>query len=151
MLKEIINNHPCCVSPQTPVREVARIMRDEDVGCLIVTNPRGEPMGMITDRDLCTRVLADSPSPDRALAQEVMSPSPVSVRETAGLYDCIRVMHDARIRRVPVVDSSGKAVGIVSFGDVLGLLSKELGTLIENCTHPLSSEKTVKKGAKMAS
>lgn len=154
MLKDIIKtqiggNHPCCVSPRTPVREVARIMRDEDVGCVIVTNPRGEPIGMITDRDLATRCLADSLSPEHALAQEVMSSSPITIRQDAGLYDSIRAMHDARVRRVPVVDNAGRAVGIISFGDILGILSKEFGALVENCTHPLSTEtETAQKAAR---
>ena len=52
-----------------------------------------------------------------------------TVLETAGLYDCIKVMQHAQVHRMPVVDAHGKAVGIVSFGDLLAILSKELATL----------------------
>jgi predicted transcriptional regulator len=75
-----------------------------------------------------------------------MTAAVTTVRDDSGLFDCIRTMHDARVRRLPVVDSNGKPVGIISFGDLLGILSKEFGSLVENCTHPLEVGKSAKKG-----
>ncbi len=146
MLKDIIRPSLHAVGHQTPVREVARIMKDSDVGCVLVQNPNGIAIGIITDRDLVLRCLANGLSADKARAQEVMTAAVTTVREDSGLFDCIRTMHDARVRRLPVVDSNGKPVGIISFGDLLGILSKEFGSLVENCTHPLETGKSAKKG-----
>jgi CBS domain-containing protein len=146
MIKDIIRPSLHTVGHQTTVREVARLMKEKDVGCVLVQNPAGLPIGIITDRDLVLRCLANGVSADKARAQEVMTAAVATVREDSGLFDCIRTMHDARVRRLPVVDSNGKPVGIISFGDLLGILSQELGSLVENCTHPLELPKTAKKG-----
>lgn len=155
MLKDLLSpqltNHPCCVSQDASVREVAQLMKKEDVGCVLVT--RGStriPIGIITDRDLATRCLADSLSPDQATAREIMTPNVRTVREDAGLYECIRTMNEAGIRRVPVVDASGNAIGVLSFGDILRLLSGELGALVENCTTSSTDTKPQKISQNMA-
>jgi CBS domain-containing protein len=162
MLKELIasqlKNHPCCVSEDASVRDVARLMKQHDVGCVLVTRgspgspgkAAGIPIGIITDRDLATRCLADSLSADHAKAREVMTPNPRTISEDAGLYDCIRAMNDTGVRRIPVVDARGNALGIISFGDVLRLLSREFTTLTENCTHPSESHRTQQKTFKTA-
>jgi CBS domain containing-hemolysin-like protein len=53
------------------------------------------------------------------------------VKDTDGLFDCIKKMHNSHVRRMPVVDEQGKACGLVSFGDILAILSKELVTVTE--------------------
>lgn len=158
MLKDLLapqlSNHPCCVPQDASVREVAQLMKKEDVGCVLVTRGNTRiPIGIITDRDLATRCLADSLSPDQATAREIMTPNVRTVRENAGLYECIRTMNEAGIRRIPVVDSTGNAIGVLSFGDILRLLSSELGSLVENCTASTGETKHQKysqKGPKIA-
>ncbi|MFN7685832.1 MAG: CBS domain-containing protein [Oligoflexia bacterium] len=146
MLKEVIRTGAHTVDHQTLVKDVARLMKEKDIGCVLVQNPQKVPVGIITDRDLVLRCLANGISPEKARAQEVMTAAIRTVREDSGIFECIRMMHDARVRRLPVVDSSGKVVGMISFGDLLGILSKELGSLVENCTHPLDEQKAAKKG-----
>ena len=68
MLKDIIRPSLHAVGHQTPVREVARIMKDNDVGCVLVQNPNGIAIGIITDRDLVLRCLANGLSADKARA-----------------------------------------------------------------------------------
>jgi signal-transduction protein with cAMP-binding, CBS, and nucleotidyltransferase domain len=146
MLKEIIRLSLHSVDHQTPVKEIAQLMKSKDVGSVLVCNPKGLPIGIVTDRDIVLRCVANGLSLDRAKAQEVMTATVKTIREDAGLFECIRLMHDAKVRRIPVVDNQGMPMGIVSFGDILSILSKEFSSLIENCTHPLESGKTAKKG-----
>jgi predicted transcriptional regulator len=146
MLKDLIRPSIYSVDHQTPVREVAKIMKTKDIGCILVCNAKGFPIGIITDRDLVVRCMANGLNFDKAKAQEIMTATVRTIREDSGLFECIRTMHDAKVRRLPVVNSEGKPVGIISFGDVLSLLSQEFGSLIENCTHPIDAQKTAKKG-----
>ena len=153
MLKDLLtpqlSNHPCCVPQDASLRDVAQIMKKEDIGCVLVTRGTTRiPIGIITDRDLVTRCLADSLSIDHATAREIMTPNIRTVREDTGLFDCIRTMNEAGIRRIPVVNSSGEAVGVLSFGDILRLLSNELGTLTENCTASGLDRKRTEKSQK---
>lgn len=145
MLKNIIRLELLSVKPEDGIHEVVRIMKDKDVGSVLVCDADQKPLGILTDRDLVIRCMGENRNPDQCRARDLMSSSPRTVRETDGLYDCINAMHDAGVRRIPVVDQQGKAAGIISFGDILKILSKEFNTLVETTTRPLEHEKQPKK------
>lgn len=133
MLREIIQPDVVCVEPDARVTDVARLMSERDVGSvLVLTNDR--PRGIITDRDLVVRCLAENLDPGDTTIENIMTESVESCFETDGIFDCIEKMRKTRVRRMPVVDEQGKAVGIVSFGDILAILTKELHALIETTT-----------------
>jgi len=146
MLKNIIRLELFSVKPEDHLSQVVRIMKDRNVGSVLVCDDTQKSIGIITDRDLVLRCLAEDKSIHTCNARDVMTPSPRTVKDTDGLYDCIRAMHDAQARRIPIVDYQGKALGIVSFGDMLSILSKEFTNLIETTTHPLELKKAEKKG-----
>ena len=130
--------------PRATLKEVATLMREQDIGNVLIMD--GDTLsGIITDRDLVIRCMAEHKDYHACSARDLMTPSPRTVRDQDGLFDCINAMRDSQVRLIPVVDSQGKALGIVSFGDILGILSKEFGNLVENTTHPLETEKQPKK------
>jgi CBS domain-containing protein len=146
MLKDILNRKLVTTEPLAKVSEVARIMADQDVGCVLVVES-GKLRGLITDRDIVTRCIAKNIDVDDCLVENVMTESLATVRETDGIFDCIETMRGARVRRIPVVDFSGTLVGIVSFGDILAVLSKEFAEVTRSTVPQVTSSEFEKEVA----
>lgn len=126
--------------PDARIADVAKQMADEDVGAVLVMDEDSDkPRGMITDRDIVVRCLAKNLDMNDTTVENVLSESLATVKDTDGIFDCIRTMKEAGVRRLPVVDESGKAVGMISFGDLVGLLSREFSELTEK-TCPLGTK-----------
>jgi CBS domain-containing protein len=106
------------VSPDTPVTELAKLMRDHDVGAI----PIGENdrlAGMVTDRDIVCKGLAhDTFDARRATARDVMSAEIHCCREDDDLAKAVRHMEELKVRRLPVINKNKRMVGILSLGDV---------------------------------
>jgi len=130
MLRDVIQSGLACVASDTLVIDIARLMKTKNIGCVLVVQD-DRPIGIVTDRDLVVRCIAQDQVIENCSASDIMSESVRTVGIDDGIFDCIRAMRDARVRRIPVVDEQGKAVGIVSLGDLLAILSKELTFLAE--------------------
>ena len=111
------------------VQTAANRMNDRNVGSLLVLGGRGEPLGIVTDRDLTVRVLARGKEAFDTNVGEVMTPFPQTVYEDTPIEEAIRLMRTGPYRRLPVVDRSGKLVGLLSIDDVLDLLAEEFVTI----------------------
>src|SRR5207248_1358696 len=115
-VKDIMTKNPETVGPGTTVADVARLMRDLDVGIVPVVN-EDQLMGVITDRDITIRVTAAGLAPFEVSVQDFLSPNPVSVSPNDDLDKARQVMADHQIRRLLVTEGN-KLVGILSIGDV---------------------------------
>ena len=104
------------VRPEETLRDAARAMADLDVGSLPVCDGR-KLIGMITDRDITVRAVAEGKSVDTPVS-EVMTDDVVWCSETDDVEDVLQQMGDAQVRRIPVVDSDRNLVGIVALGDL---------------------------------
>ena len=140
MLKNIINNKLISVELGTNILDVSKLMAKEDVGCVLVLQDK-KPMGLVTDRDIVIHCVAEEHDSDTCMVDELMSTDLQVVSEEEGLFDCIRAMKDSKVRRLPVVDANGDAVGIISFGDILRVLSKELSELTDTTTPDIDIER----------
>ena len=110
--------------PEDTVQAVAKRMAQYDVGSLIVVEAN-KPVGIITDRDLVLRVMAqDDTSPDLAV-RDVMTGNPVCVPEHMSIEEAIALMRGYQIRRLVVVNDAKKLVGILALDDLLLLLGEE--------------------------
>jgi signal-transduction protein with cAMP-binding, CBS, and nucleotidyltransferase domain len=108
---------------------VAQLMRNRNVGEVIVVEPDGDkvrPVGVVTDRDLVLEVLAQGVAPEALAAQDLMQPGVLTVGEDETVYDAIWHMRSRNVRRLPVIDSDGHLVGVLSQDDVIGFLSQEM-------------------------
>jgi len=114
--------------------DAARQMRSRHVGTLVVVDSRSgadRPVGMLTDHDVVTRLLAVQPDAiDTQRVGDAMTPDPVVARETDTLADALEEMQRAGVRRLPVLDDEGVLVGIVAFDDIIELLSDDLIELV---------------------
>jgi CBS domain-containing protein len=119
-VKDVMTASPECCSPDTGLQEVAQMMVDCDCGCIPVVdgNDSKMPVGMITDRDITCRVVAQGKNPLDLTARDAMTSTVVSVTPDTSLEDCLNLMEESQIRRIAVVDENGAICGIVSQADV---------------------------------
>ena len=114
----VMTANPACCTAETPLREVARMMIDNDCGEIPVVDGQGMPVGVVTDRDITVRIVAEGRDTMNASAADAMSAPVKTLREDASLKDATALMESAKIRRVPVVGADGKLSGIVSLADI---------------------------------
>jgi len=112
--------------PDMSVRNAARRMAEEGVGCLIVVDRQGELAGVVTDRDLVTRALAEGANPDTTAVGDVMTVSPVTIEDDSDLDEAARRMREAGVRRLPIVDRRRRVVGMLSLDDLLGEMGRRM-------------------------
>ena len=119
-VKDIMTREPSCCTPDTNLQEVARLMVECDCGEIPVVENRQsmKPVGVVTDRDICCRTVAEGKNPLEMTARDCMSSPCVTVTKEMGVEDCCRVMEENQIRRVPVVDERGACCGIVAQADI---------------------------------
>ena len=107
---------PITLEPATPIVEAARAMRDSDVGNVLIV--QGDSItGVVTDRDITVRAVADGLDPQGTKIEQIVTGEVHTLGPDDEVGDAIRLMKEKAIRRVPVVEN-GKAVGIVSIGDL---------------------------------
>lgn len=115
------------------VTEAARRMRDLHVGTLIVVDEhdgRRFPVGLLTDRDLVVRILAqDGRAAGATVVGEAMTSNLVTAQETDDLVDALKKMRSFGVRRLPVVNESGGLEGVLAFDDLVDLVAEELSDL----------------------
>ncbi|HET7171275.1 MAG TPA: CBS domain-containing protein [Gaiellales bacterium] len=116
LVKDVMTADPITVAAGDQVVEAAKRMRDAAVGSMIVIDG-DEIRGIVTDRDIAVRLVAEGRDPAQTTVQEIVSPDPVTVEPDTAIEDAIGVMSERAIRRLPVVEQ-GRPVGIVSLGDL---------------------------------
>jgi CBS domain-containing protein len=123
----VMTPNPACCTATTPLRDVARMMLEHDCGQIPVVDESQRPIGVVTDRDIAVRVVAEGRNSNDATAADAMSMPVRTVTTETSVADCVCVMEADQIRRVPVVDADGKLAGIVSIAD-LALSGKQEAT-----------------------
>jgi CBS domain-containing protein len=113
------------VAPETPVAQVAKKMKELDVGSLPV-GENDKLIGMVTDRDITCRAVANGHDLSKLTARDVMTKGIIYCRDAEELDDALRVMESRKIRRLPVIDEKMRMVGMLSFGDISHATSHEL-------------------------
>lgn len=124
---DVMTEYPAVCTPATPLTEVARLMVDWDCGAIPVVEEEGSrrPVGILTDRDIVVRTLAENRNPMQLTAGECMTPVTITAPDTATVFECIDLMQDNQIRRLVVVDEDGSLVGIVAQADIALELSPD--------------------------
>jgi CBS domain-containing protein len=135
-VKEAMHRGADWVSPETPITELARLMRERDIGAI----PIGENdhlIGIVTDRDIVCKGLAqDNFDVRRGMARDVMTAGIHCCREDDDLAKAVRHMEELKLRRLPVINKSKRMVGILSLGDVS---HSAPGELLSECVKRVSA------------
>jgi len=125
-VKEAMHKGVEWVGPDTPIIELAKLMRKRDVGAIPI-GENDQLIGMVTDRDIVCKGLAeDSFDLGRMTARDVMTPGIHCCRDDDDLSKAVRHMEELKVRRLPVINKSKRMIGILSLGDVSGLAPNDL-------------------------
>ena len=141
-VRDAMTENPRSIGASASVVEAARLMRDEHIGSLPITDDE-ELVGMLTDRDITTRVVAEAADPKMTSVGDVVSRDLISVEPDEDLEEAVRLMASHQVRRLPVVEN-GRLVGIVAQADVaLNLRENEqrTGELVEAISEPSGEER----------
>ncbi|MGO9173026.1 MAG: CBS domain-containing protein [Rhodomicrobium sp.] len=124
-VKRAMHKGAMWIAPETPLLEVAKKMREHDIGAL----PVGENdrlIGMVTDRDIVCRAVAKGGDLAKMTARDVMTAGITWCREENDIEEALELMQKNKIRRLPVINESRRMVGILSLGDISHAATREL-------------------------
>ena len=145
-VKDLMTSHPACCTADTPLPQVARLMVEKDCGEIpVVENITDKlPIGVVTDRDIVCRTIANDVNPLDLTAADCMTKPVVTVMPDMSPEECCRIMEEKLIRRVPVVDERGSCVGIIALADIaLHTGKKVAGHIVREVSEPTLSASAV--------
>jgi CBS domain-containing protein len=114
-VKDLMTNSIVCVRPETSISQIAKQMRQADVGSIPVCDDRGQVMGIVTDRDIVVRAV--SADENYKTAQDIMTKEPISVHPNMNMHEATLLMAKHQVRRLPVVENN-RLLGMLSMADV---------------------------------
>ncbi|MEO5857510.1 MAG: CBS domain-containing protein [Pyrinomonadaceae bacterium] len=119
-VKEVMTADPACCTSDMSLQEAAKLMVDNDCGCIpIVDNiDSKKPVGMITDRDITIRTVAEGKNPLELRVSDAMTANAITVTAQTSLEECCNLMESNQVRRVAVVDENGSCCGIIAQADI---------------------------------
>ncbi len=117
-VEDIMTTDVITVDPDTTIDRIVDIMLEKKIGSVVVVGPKKNVLGIVTERDLISKVLADRKDPREVKAKEIMSVPVVTIEPDAPVGEAVRVMHSRSIGHLPVV-KNGRVIGIVAEGDVI--------------------------------
>jgi CBS domain-containing protein len=123
-IQDLMTPAPKALEATAPVREAAELMRERDIGDVVVLE-NNRLCGIVTDRDIVVRVLAEGSDPGMVTVGEICSRELTTVPPTASIDDAVRLIRQKAIRRLPVVEDNGEVLGIISIGDIAVAKNRE--------------------------
>jgi CBS domain-containing protein len=116
-IRDVMTSNPCTIDAEKSVAYAAKMMREEDVGLAPIVE--GDKLiGMLTDRDIATRVAAEGRNPDQVKVRDVASKQLITIDPQQDLDEALRMMAKHQVRRLPVVEEDGRLVGVVAQADI---------------------------------
>jgi CBS domain-containing protein len=129
-----------CVSPRANIVEASQEMRTRSIGAVVVISDDYKPIGLVTDRDIVMRIVADDKGPREVVVEQIMSGGVVTLTEQASIREATELMRDKGVRRIVIVDENDRVTGLVSFDDLILLLGMEIGNLANAVVSEVSRE-----------
>jgi CBS domain-containing protein len=119
-VKDMMSKKPACATPDMELSKVAKLMAEHNVGSIPVVENKDNMrvVGMVTDRDIATRAVAEGKNPLQMRAQEIMSTPVITVQEDDDVEEVAQLMQKNMVRRVPVLDKQGSVCGMVAQADI---------------------------------
>jgi CBS domain-containing protein len=139
---EYILREPHTVGPHTDCAEASRVMRDENVSTVVVTEDE-RPLGIVTDRDITVRLTARGADPESVVVSEIMSGDAVFLALDRRIDEALEIMQSMHVGKLPIVDADGVLIGVITTDDILVTIASELQVLAQ-VVHGQSREQTEK-------
>jgi CBS domain-containing protein len=140
-VSQVMTPDVLCATADTPLGEIAQLMRDNDCGAIPIIDGTEtlRPIGIVTDRDITVRAVAEGQNPLTLTARAVMSEGAVTISPDADLEECLDLMEENQLRRIIVVDDDGAVVGLVAQADIVEWASEdEAGELLSEISEDTS-------------
>jgi CBS domain-containing protein len=131
LVKDVMSSPVVTTSENVPSNTIAKLMSENKLGCVIVSNKNGKPLGMITERDLVVRVLAKNIQPANVKAKDIMTAPLATIEPEATISDAARRMSRLDIRRLGVI-YKGDLIGLISSKDILGVMPELIEIMQEH-------------------
>jgi CBS domain-containing protein len=128
-LREFCKRPIVTITPEHTILDACQLMREHNIGCLLVTEQDGRLSGVLTDRDIALRVTGEGRDPQLATVEGIMTPNPVRIPVDKSRHELTTLMHSQRVRRIPIIDREGKPIGIATLDDLLVLLGDEMSEI----------------------
>jgi CBS domain-containing protein len=144
-VQEIMTSNPACCTRDFMLQDVARLMVDNDCGCIPVVDDfeSRHPIGVITDRDIICRTVAVDQNPLELTAADCMSQPCISLDRRASIEECCELLEQKQIRRVAVVDERGRCCGIVAQADIAECAAEpQVAEVVRRVSEPTGSPST---------
>ena len=135
LVKEIMTSQPQKIASSLSLRDCARLMRDQGVGSLLVWD-NGRLQGILTDRDICCRAVADGSDPATLTAADIMSSNVEACFEDQDCTEAAHMMEDKHIRRIAVLNQAKDMVGVLSVSDLARCSHDMAGEVLEAASPP---------------
>ena len=135
LVSDIMTLDPNCCTPQCTAQEAARRMQALSLGALPVVGDSGKLVGIVTDRDLCMGVLPEAHPPREATVAECMTAAVVTCAAGEPVERALATMREHHVRRLPVVDSGGRMLGIISLSDIIRYAALPEAELVASIAH----------------
>ena len=146
-IAKVMTERPRAVTPQTSIREAARLMEQEDVGSLPVVEEEARLVGIVTDRDVAVRVVGRGLDPDATVVGDVASADLVALTPEHDLDDALALMASEQVRRLPIVARENRLVGMLAQADVARTgKDKPTGEVVEAISKPPRGPKVADSG-----
>jgi CBS domain-containing protein len=145
-VQEVMTEDPVFCTPDTAIQEVARLMVEHDCGALPVMDSGASkrPIGMITDRDITTRLLAEGVNPLKARVKDAMTQAAVGIRASAGIEQAADHMQRNQVRRLMVLSATGSCVGFLTVADLAAVMpAQRLADVMKKITRPTEKASSV--------
>ena len=128
-IMEYCTKHVITALGSQTVFDATKQMRDKNVGSIVVLDSDKKPIGMVTDRDIVVKIVAQGKDPKSVPLKEIMSKHAVLLRQDQGIFEATKIMSEKGIRRIPVVDSEGKLAGIICLDDLIMTFGEEVANI----------------------
>jgi CBS domain-containing protein len=138
-VREIMTENPLICTTETSLQEVAQMMVECDCGAIPVVEPMdsGQPVGIITDRDITVRIVAEGKNPEQMRARDAMSQPVLRIAADEDIDTLSRLMEKNQVRRVVVLDGDRQIVGMVAQADLARALPEaRAGEVVEHISQP---------------
>ena len=138
---DVMTKNPKTCAPTDIVQQAAQLMKSEDVGPIPIVGTNGKLEGIITDRDIVLKVVAEGRDPKTTKLGDVMTTDLITCTIDGDIEETLELMEDHQVRRMPVVDESGRLVGIISQADIATRLDapEKTAELVEDISKAAAS------------
>lgn len=146
-VREVMSTVVITARETDSVEEVAKLMRDKSIGSIIIIDSKGNPTGIITDRDVVTRVVARNLLPSNLQAKDIMSTPLRTVEPSMDIGEAAKLMNERRIRRLLIMDE-GRIVGIITDRSIFSMMPELIDLIAEKAR--VSGEEVVTEAPPLA-